>query len=362
MARFEPADYRPNIAIPPGETIQEMLRQRNMTQTELAERMGRPVNKINEMIRGKSAITARMAHDLELVLGLPASFWANLETNYRLTQERLDAEVGFSAEVASLEKFPLGEMTRLGWLARGESTRQTTRNLLAFFGVTSFEHLNNPSVMGAVFRKSQIKKACAYSLAAWLRKGEIESEKIQTAPFSGPGLTSRIDELRALTTLEPIQFKDRLTDLCASQGVALVLVPHLPKSYASGAAYWLADKAVIQLSFRFRTDDHFWFSFFHELAHILLHGKTSTFVDDFESVSGEREHEADEFSASRLIPAKDYDRLKRLDYDKAAVVKDFAKGIGIAPGIVVGRLHHDGLLQYNQLHYLKLNYEWPQDK
>lgn len=358
MARIEPSHYEPDVAIPPGATILEALRENGMTQTEFAERMGRPLNKMNEVIRGKRAITPDTAHALALVLGLPAHFWMNLETNYQLTLKRLDAEVRFRKESAALKRFPLREMIKLGWVAKGKDDIETTRNLLEFFRIASFENLRKPSVLGAAFRKSQIKSACEYSLAAWLRMGEIKAGRIATGDFSGPGLVSSIAELRSLSLLPPDQFAPRLVGVCASHGVAVVLVPHLPKSFASGAAYWVGDRAVVQLSLRFGTNDHFWFSFFHELGHIVLHGKSNTFIDDFSKSDDDKELRADLFSSNCLISPSDYARLKTLDFYRADVVRGFAERIGVAPGIVVGRLQHDGLLPYSVLNGLKVKFSW----
>jgi HTH-type transcriptional regulator / antitoxin HigA len=81
------ADIYPDIAIPPGEYLAEEIKARGITQKELAKRMGRPLNAINEIIRGKKTITAETALQLEDVMPeIPARFWLNLETDYQLTR------------------------------------------------------------------------------------------------------------------------------------------------------------------------------------------------------------------------------------------------------------------------------------
>ena len=362
MSTIEPTEYKPDVALPPGLTILEKVREKGMTQTELAERMGRPLNKVNEIVKGKRAITPETAQELEFVLGFPAHFWLKLEADYQLAQRRLDTESHLREESKSLNLFPMREMIKLGWLEKGRDDIQTTLNLLKFFGIASFANLKNPTVMGAVFRKSQIKEACNYALAAWLRNGEIEAEAIKTSNFDGSGLVANINKMRSLSLLQPDKFIVELTEICLNHGIAVVLVPHLPKSYASGASYWVGDKAVIQLSLRFRTNDHFWFSFFHELGHILLHGKNSTFIDDFAKSDDDKELQANNFSGKCLIPPQHYDRLKRTNFHQASVVTKFADEIGIAPGIVVGRLQHDGLIGYNILNSLKIKFIWAHEQ
>ena len=359
MARIKPREYMPDVAISPGATILEMLAAHGMTQAELAQRMKRPANKVNEILHGKRAITEETSLELELVLGLPAIFWLNLERNYRLTQKRISGNGRLREEAEALEKFPLREMIKRGWLEKAANPSEQARRLLSYFGIAAFSQLNKTTVQAPAFRKSLIKQASPYALAAWLRKGELEAAKVETDSFNGKGLKVALKEIRAFSLLPPAEFVPRLVSLCASLGVAVVFVPHLPNSYVSGAAFWLGDKAVIQLSLRFSTNDHLWFSFFHELGHIVLHGKKKTFLDDFKGDGNDSEREANEFASKTLIPDLHFKRLLTLDYDREDVLCAFAAEVGIAPGIVVGRLQHDHLLNYNSvLNSLKVKLKW----
>jgi HTH-type transcriptional regulator/antitoxin HigA len=361
MASAKPRPYSPDVAIPPGTTILEMLEEKGITQAGLAERMKRPANKINEILNGKRAITAETAMELELVLGLPAYFWLELESNYQLARKRLKAMEDIQEQTAILKQFPVREMIRLGWLEKMDSLSGQTHKLLSFLGVASFSQLDKPSVFGAAFRKSELKEACPYAMAAWLRKGELEAAEIETRAFDAKGLKSSLGKLRSMTLLPPGQFRPRLVAICAAHGVAVVFVPHLPKSYVCGAAYWLGDKAVIQLSFRFRTNDHFWFSFFHELGHILLHGKREKFIDDFKDAQDDKEQEANLFACEALIPASEYNRLRALKLRSRTAIKEFSQQFGIAPGIVIGRLQHDNVILHNTMNDLKVRIDWNQE-
>ncbi len=358
MAKVKPAPYQPDVAIPPGKTILQVLQDKGMSQTELADRMNRPNNKVNEMLRGKKEVTAETALQLEQVLGLPASFWMELERNYQLNRARLAQQESLLAETRFLKMIPIRELVKLGVMKRFKNAIAQAKEALNFFAVTSFAQLQKPSVMEPAFRKPLKKEANHYSLAAWLRCGEVEAEKIDTGEFNAAGLRSAIPELRRLSLLSPEEFVPELVRRCAINGVAVVFIPHLSKSYVSGAAYWIGDKAVIQLTLRFRTNDHFWFSFFHELGHILLHGKKDTFLDDFKPDHDEKEQAANAFASKTLIPDGEFKRLCRLNYRQTEVVKDFALGIGIAPGIVVGRLQHEKLLPHSHLNALKVKFAW----
>lgn len=362
MTSIAPAPYEPDVAVAPGETIREMLEEASMSQVELAQRMGRPANKLNEIVKGKRQITADTALELELALGLPASFWINLEKNHQLTKARLAQQKRLESEAKHLARFPLREMAKLGWIARNRDAAEQTRELLQFFGIAAFGQLKEVKSLMPAWRKGQGKKACEYALAAWLREGIRQARSIKVGAFDPSDLRSKIEALRAFTRQDPDDFEPALVELCARHGVAVTFVPHLPKSYVNGAAYWLNDRAVIQLSLRFKWADIFWFSFFHELAHVLLHltARKSSFLDGngFSSgVTGE-EDEADAFAANTLIPPAQYAKLLSSSFTRPAVVRQFAEDIGVSPGIVVGRLQFDKHLHYSQLVDLKTKFAW----
>lgn len=87
----------PDVAIPPGEYLEEEIEARGLSQKELARRMGRPVNMVNEIVNGKKAITAETALQLEEVMPeIPAKFWLNLEADYQLTRALINRRLGKS--------------------------------------------------------------------------------------------------------------------------------------------------------------------------------------------------------------------------------------------------------------------------
>ena len=297
--------------------------------------------------------------ELELVLGIPAHVWLELEANYQAARKRLEHQNRMQEDIDALKLFPVRKMIELGWIKKAETREKQAYALLSYFGVASLSQLNTRSVLEPAFRKSETKEACPYALATWLRRGEIQAREITLLAFDPRGLRARLGELRGMSLLQPEAFGPQLVKTCAACGVAVVFVPHLPRSYVGGTAYWIGDKAVIQLSLRFGTNDHFWFSFFHELGHILLHGKKETFLDDFKENSDQKESEANGFARKALIPDAGFERLKKLSYGKRDVVKTFSEEIGIAPGIVVGRLQHEGLVPYQSfMNNLKVKLAW----
>lgn len=348
----------PDIAIPPGETLAETLETLGMSQAELARRADRPVQAINEIIRGVKEITPETALQFERVLGVSAHVWINLDANYRLTKARLAEKERLRSEVSLASKYPYRAMARLGWVARIREPRERVSELLRFFGVVSLRDVPLPAAAG--FRRSTKRDASIEALAAWLRQGERQAQGVETDSFNEARLREAIPEVRSLTRESPNVFEPRLTEVLAHCGVALVLVPHLPRTYAHGATRWIRrDKALVQMSIRYRWDDIFWFSLFHELGHLLLHGREQIFIEYTDAVRDEREQQADAFASERLIPSTAYQTfLQRAQRPSKPAVVEFAREQSIAPSIIVGRLQHDAYIPHSHLNHLRARFQW----
>lgn len=356
--------YTPDEVSPPGETLLETIEAFGMSQADLADRMGRPRKTINEIIKGKTAITPETALQLERVLGVPARFWLNREQHYREALARAAEHNELQTETAWLQEIPLAEMVSRNWLPRNADPVEQMRAALNFFGVASPHEWQKFWMAPAVaYRKTAAHVSTPGALAAWLRKGELDALRMVCDPFDGQKFRTVLTQIRSLTVEPPDQFIPQLFDLCAQAGVAVALVQELPGARVSGATRWLTpDKALLQLSLRYKTNDHFWFSFFHEAAHILLHGKRALFLEngDSDAQNSKQEAEANTFAADFLIHQESYEAFVQQHtprFSKAAIV-DFATAQGIAPGIVVGRLQHDDHLPPTHCNDLKQRFAW----
>lgn len=355
------AALQSDLAIPPGEYIAEVLEEYGMSQAELARRMGRPAQAVNEIIKGEKSITPDTALQLEKVLGLPAALWLGLESEYQLTKARQMEEVDSMREVGLVDEFPYREMVKLGWVPPARKPAEKVLELRGYLGVSSLRSLPNVHAFGLAFRKKG--KASPYAVAAWLRHAELEAAKIHTEPFSLAGLKALLPEIRALTELEPEVFLPKLGELLASCGVALVIQPHLPKTYAHGAVFWVGDKAVLVVTIRGKWADIFWFTLFHEIGHLVLHGKKAILEEDSrdDPEFNRLEEEADNFASSTLIDPDKFQRFIRKNNFSGVEVAAFAHSIGLHPGIVVGRLQHDRFIPPTHLHGLRQRYVWGED-
>jgi HTH-type transcriptional regulator / antitoxin HigA len=348
---FGDTDY----AIPPGETLRELLDEQGLTQRELARRADLSPKHVNRLLQGLVPLSADVAQRLERVTGTPARIWNRLEANYQADLQRLRDRRDFAAAGSWLADLPVNALVQRGVLP-GEPSDKVSRveQMLNFFGVASVDAWDEVyKGLACSFRQSKAYQAKAGSVAAWLRLGEVAARDVHCQPFSGAGLRAALPQLRALTSESPEIFSPQMRSICASHGVAVVLVEDIAGARASGVTRWLTpSKALVQLSLRYRTDDHLWFTFFHELGHVLLDGKKDVIIEDGGiAIDDPREIGADRFSRDLLIPPEEATALAQLKSPQA--VREFAARTGISPGIVVGRLQHDGLWPHSRGHQLK---------
>lgn len=347
-------EYTPDSVSPPGETLLETLEVIGMTQAELATRMGRPKKTINEIIKGKTAITPETALQLEMALDIPASFWNKRERKYQEAIARAEQNKNLAHWVDWLKNIPYDEMVSFGWIRKLDEPVDRVREVLTFFGVVSpeqWEVLWGDKV-NVAFRESKAYSSDKVATAAWLRKAELEARDIDCAPYEENLFRQILLEVRRLTRTDPSPslYQEKLARLCSAAGVAVTVVRRLSKARTFGASQWLSpQKAHIAINLYYSSDDHFWFTFFHEAAHILLHSKKEVFIDQENGEAETKEElEANEFAGELLVPdasLKNFIRTRRRTrkgepfFGKDDVCR-FAESIGVAPSIVVGQLQH----------------------
>ncbi|WP_308568660.1 HigA family addiction module antitoxin [uncultured Haemophilus sp.] len=354
--------FYPDYAILPGEILEFELDSLEMSQKDLSDKTGISKKHINHIIAGKAPITPETAILLERVLGKPAHYWLNLEALYQEAVARIADKEKLERYAEWAKQFPNSMLQKLGFIEKHNEITKKVDSLLRFFAIGSPDDYQ--TVWGNLqvqYRQDNRTKNCPYSSAAWLRAGEIEANKIHCQPYSEKEFKQALSEIRTLTrTTDPKIFIPKLKEICSSVGVAIVFVPCFPNTGISGATRWLSsDKAVIQLSLRYKTNDHLWFTFFHEAAHILLHGKKRIYLEfDGPNNNVEEENEANEFAQKQLIPRSVWGRLITQDQFTENIIKSIAEEIGIAEGIIVGQLQHHKHLAFSTLNHLKVRYTW----
>lgn len=353
-------EYLPDYAVTPGEVLDYELGLRSMSKQELAKRTGFTPKHIISLVQGKSAITPESAIKLERALGMPAEYWLNLESQYQEAAARINEEATLERDLVWLKRIQVNAMVKLNWIRKFSDPKAQLIEVLRYFGIASVSQWDDmwPN-LSVAYRQHNSHEIFAESVSAWLRRGEIEAAEIICQPYDKATFRSALDEIRKLTIESPEVFVPEMKRLCAQAGVAVLFIPALPKSGVSGATRWLnPNKAIIQLSLRYKTDDHLWFTFFHEAAHILLHGKKELFLEGANGLDVAKEAEADNFSAEELIPHKAFSAFIQKKPFSKQYICSFAKQLGISPGIVVGKLQHNGLLPRTHCNDLKRKFVW----
>lgn len=343
--RREP--FVPDYAVPPGESLRQTLDALGMSQIELARRTGISQKHINQILQGAAPITPETSLAIERATGTPALFWTNLEANFQLHRTK-QAEIEHAdSDAAWVKAFPLAEMRRRGIVDERRDVAALREQLLAFFGVASrpaWEALwRSPT---AAFRRSRAFRVDDHATACWLRLGELEAQRLDVKHFDAARFRRGLRRIRRFISTDPETWEPIVRTECATSGVATVFINEVKGSRAHGATRWLSPaKAMLQLSARQRWEDHFWFSFFHEAGHVLLHSKRQAFVDYAGTESDRLEDEANVFAQRMLIPADDEDRLRELQTEEQ--IRLFAEELALPPGVVVGRLQREGIVPYS---------------
>lgn len=354
-------NFQPDWASAPGDTLADILAERNLSAVDLARWIGRSPEEAEQLLAGGAVVDSEIAKRLEAALGASAEFWMNREAQFRRDFARLRGGRS-SEEDGWLRGLPLRDMIKFGWLKPTTRENDEKDACLRFFGVSSvnaWRQRYGGIVEAAAFRTSSSFASHPAAVAAWLRRGEIESESVSCSAWNTKRFKETLDGIRSLTRWKnPDDFLPELKKRCAECGVAVAVVRAPSGCRASGATRFLSEnKALLLLSFRYLSDDHFWFTFFHEAGHLLLHGKKALFLEGMETISTEEEQQANEFAANALIPPEFRATLTALHADARKVIR-FAVQIGVSPGVVVGQLQHLGRIRRNQLNGLKRRFTW----
>lgn len=335
---------------PPGDDILETIEHIKMSQAELADRLGKTPSKVHDLITGKEPVTYNTALQLEKVLGIDAQFWLNREINYRTKLARLEQEEALEEEKEWLKQQPVKELKKCGYIKSEKRDATMVSETLEFYAVVSVEKWRSRYIndyASAAFRKSEAHQTTLGSMAAWLRIGEIEMQNMKLPDYDKEAFKNVLEEIKILVLKHPEDFAKQVKEKCAKVGVGLVYTLCLPKAPVSGATRWFRSNPLIQLTDRHKTNDHFWFTFYHEAAHVLLHPKKEVFFEDFAGYKPDKrkEDEANSFAAKNLLPEKVIGELS--SHSTETDIINLAEKYKTHPAIIVGQLQHLGIKPFS---------------
>lgn len=352
-------EFTPDWFSKPGDSLRSLMVRRGLTALDVAKCLEGGLADVRGLLDGTGRIEADSATALATHLGGTASFWMKRQSQYDIALGRaVDRATAVEADDWLLLPVP-------GPRPKGRLTSQKRRaevqRRLSFFNVATmaaWEARYGRICSNTLFRKSQALPTNNGAVLMWLRSGEMSADLVSTRSWNAGNLQDRLEDIRKLSKVRrPEGFLPKLKSLCAEAGVAVIAKRAPQGCPASGASRMVApDKAMILLSFRGLSDDRFWFTVFHEIGHLLLHG-ARTFVDaDMEEVD-ESEKEANEFASSCIVPDKRSEEFQNLKVDRDAIIR-FSVSAGVSPGLTVGQMQHRRMLNRDQMNYLKRHWTW----
>lgn len=355
--------YISDLAIHPGEFLEETIEEIGMTQAELSKRLGRPQQAINEIIKGKKSITPETALELEDVLGIPSHIWIGLESEYQMIIARQEELKLMEEESSLVENFPYADLVKLGFVKATRKAIEKVDELKRFFGVAKLIQIPQIKTYEAAFRVASQDNVSNEAIASWIQAVRLKAKEKQIEKFNKKKLKDNLPKIKSFMNIEINEAIKEIQKVLNSCGIVLVMLPHFKNTKIHGATFWIDNnKAVIAMTLRGSCSDIFWFSFFHEIGHILLHPKREIFLEDGGSdlKLKKQEDEADKFSSDILINEKEYNKFVLLNKFNKETILDFAKKLNIKPSIIVGRLMHDEIIKFNnyQLSSLRDRYKW----
>lgn len=338
-----------------GDFIAEWMEDEGINAAELARRLGVTRKHVSELLSGKAPLSHPLALALERVTGIPSRLWNMYEAGYRDALARRSAAADLEAQYEQAKEFPLHYLRKLGVItATARERAETVRQLLSVLGVASLKAFHDTWTAGSVaYRRAAVGRGNAPALAVWLALAERHHDGLRDVPsFDRPGLETLIPRLRALTRQEPVAAIEDAVRALREVGVVLCFIPAVPGLGIHGATRWVNGHPVIQLSLLWKSDDQLWFTLFHELGHVLMHGDKDLYLNGEQTKA---EAEANTYASDVLIPPAFVPRLPR-NRDIAAV-RGLADELGIAPSIVLGRVQRE-TRDYGWGHSLKRRLEF----
>jgi len=345
-------EYFPEEVLHPSVTLNEKLEEMGMSRKEFALRTGKPEKTIVAVLQGTSSITPEMAILFENITKIPAHFWINKQSRYNEYKARLQRKFAVKQAEEWTRSFPYAEMATLNWVPKTRNIEEKTINLFEYFGISTHEGWKR------LYIDSDLKIAAYTSLkhthdpqaiSAWLRMGELQADKCDVPEFDKNKLKENLALIKDTMAKHPKSFFSDLVNLCLEAGVKLFYTPKLPKAPLSGSTRWIRNTPIIQLTARYKQNDRFWFTFFHEVGHILLHGKKYISLEgiNFFEADLEKEQEAHDFAEDWTFSKKQEEELLSFKLIDESTIVSYAKIFNTHPAMIIGRLQHKGLIPYS---------------
>lgn len=351
-----------DLVIHPGETIADVLVERGISQVELATSTGVSPAYVSNVIAGKKDISAKFAFALEYALGVPKSFWINLQANYdaqllevnekqTITTEERDARDELKDVVRMLRKE--------GRMPENEKKDDSILSLRRALMVSNISNVKD-MVPSDTYKLSKAIRVNPYVLGAWIRLCQISVPiKSIEKSFDLDYLDALVSELKNVMTANDNDLRDVLKNVFSRYGIVFSVMQDFKGAPAQGYISPRNDGSYqMVVTVKNEYADSFWFSIFHELGHIVNGdiGRKSNYIDD--GLDIDKEKLADKFAYNKLISELDYQIFINEKSFGIESIKRFAHLQNVIPYIVIDRLQRENILDYNLFSDYRSRYEW----
>lgn len=351
--------YNELIAFHPGYYVAEVIEDMEITQEEFAKRLDLTPKHLSELVNGKAKITPDIAKKLSFMLNTSIEMWLNLQKAYEVKIAEIDAAKDMNSQIDIIKLLDYNFFVKNNFISYIKESHKRVTQLCSFFQVSSLNVLRRPD-LSANFRSSSSVQTDKNVICAnaWLETAIQIGKGKEVKRYKAEKLQSFLPQIRELTLKQPDIFIPELDKIFVECGIALVLLPKMKNAKINGVVKWLtSSKALVAMNDRQSYTDTFWFSLFHEIKHVFQHKTKQVMISctdrDLCELNKQYEDEADDFSQNYLIPPKEYEMFVSTSSLSKASVRQFANRIGIHPGIVVGRLQNDGILEHSMMNDLR---------
>jgi len=350
--------------IHPGETLYDLLEDRKMTQAELAIRAGVSAKHISEVVNGNASISPKLASALENIFGTTANFWLNLQNNYDIERIKImSTESVTESELEILNKLKkvMEYLRTLKLLEKGGTKAELVLFFRRFLSVSSLTSIPALS-FNAAFRKADNIAVDPYVLYSWIKICEVLSaQKTSSNVLNIEKLRGKVGYIKSLMLLPDINDAiSKLAAVFAECGIKFGVIAHITGAPVHGFIEKTDEgDLILFLTIRGKYADKFWFTLFHEIAHI-LNGDidaSKRFID-YEFLESDVENAANSWASNALLNDQDYRAFILEGEFSLTSIKSFAEKQEVFPGVVIGRLQKEKHIPYSYFNSEKLKYEW----
>ncbi len=333
----------------PGEILLDEITERQLTQAEFSDIIGRPARTVNEIIKGKRGITPETAGIISAALGTTPSMWLSLQVEYDLfilNKKTKDKPLEIKERSDLYSFFPIADLVRRQYIKRKKGVEDLKKDIFELLGISSEGDLK--TLVSARLRASEGEIVFSY-LRSWVLLAKKIAKRQKVGVYDKNKLIDFSKKIKNFSS-ESGGIKNIVEEL-KNIGVRIVFLPHFSKTRVDGAACWLdSTSPVIIMSLRYERIDNFYFTLLHEIGHLILHDflpAGSCFIDDIHSPSkDDKEEEANEFAVSSLGLDGVIESLKFIEITPQIINKK-SQELGMHPSLLIGHLQYENLLNYN---------------